>query len=141
MLYTAFDLSHRARSAKAQLLADLQRVQEPVLQATGIFCSGAGPAARQCGVLRTNCIDSLDRTNVAQVGAWQGAWRRAGPWPGSGALGQPLRCLESGRTKEERRFRGCSSWHPSAAAVQFTFGMLALGRQLHAMGIAGEPGG
>ncbi|KAL4430910.1 hypothetical protein ABPG75_006166 [Micractinium tetrahymenae] len=102
VLYTAFDLSHKARTAKSHLLADLQRVQEPVLQATGIFCSGAGsgggrgrqggadgggevgPACRQHGVLRTNCIDSLDRTNVAQ----------------------------------------------------FTYGMLALGRQLHAMGIA-----
>ncbi|KAL4426372.1 hypothetical protein ABPG77_004666 [Micractinium sp. CCAP 211/92] len=82
--YTAFDLSHRARAAKAHLLADLQRVQEPLLQATGIFCSGAGPPRRQHGVLRTNCIDSLDRTNVAQ----------------------------------------------------FTYGMLALGQQLHAMGIS-----
>lgn len=85
MLYSAFDLSHKARSAKSHLLADLQRVQEPVLQATGIFCSGAGgrqgggageagPACRQRGVLRTNCIDSLDRTNVAQVGGLPRPW-------------------------------------------------------------------
>ncbi|PRW58397.1 phosphoinositide phosphatase SAC1 [Chlorella sorokiniana] len=92
--YSAFDLSHKAKTAKKQLLTDLQRLQEPVLHATGIFVSAgrhggaagapAGPAREQHGVLRTNCIDSLDRTNVAQ----------------------------------------------------FTYGMLALGQQLHALGIA-----
>lgn len=85
----AADLSHRAKTAKKQLLGDLQRLQEPVLQATGVFVSGgAGPARRQRGVLRTNCIDSLDRTNVAQ----------------------------------------------------FSFGMLAMGQQLHALGISGAGG-
>ncbi|PSC75191.1 phosphoinositide phosphatase SAC1 [Micractinium conductrix] len=102
--YTAFDLSHHAKAARSHLLSDLQRLQEPVLQSTGIFASGGArggsggsgppgsagaggaPAAQrtQHGVLRTNCIDSLDRTNVAQ----------------------------------------------------FTYGMLALGQQLHALGIA-----
>ncbi|KAL4859481.1 Phosphoinositide phosphatase SAC1 [Chlorella vulgaris] len=109
--YQAFDLSHRARIAKTHLLSDLQRLQEPVLQATGIFvsvdggsgsstagslgapgggggggpgCGGAAPQRVQSGVLRTNCIDSIDRTNVGQ----------------------------------------------------FTYGMLALGRQLLALGIA-----
>lgn len=86
----AADLSHKAKTAKKQLLGDLQRLQEPVLQATGVFVSGGGggggtAARQQHGVLRTNCIDSLDRTNVAQ----------------------------------------------------FSFGMLALGQQLHALGISG----
>lgn len=88
--YAAFDLSHIARTAKKQLLGDLQRLQEPVLAATGIFTSGGGRGGAahtrsQHGVLRTNCIDSLDRTNLAQ----------------------------------------------------FTFGMVALGQQLHALGISG----
>lgn len=102
--YQAFDLSHRARIAKTHLLSDLQRLQEPVLAATGIFVSvnagggggrggggssAVGPAREQRGVLRTNCIDSLDRTNVGQ----------------------------------------------------FTHGMLALGQQLHALGISGGPAG
>lgn len=116
------DLSHKAKTAKKQLLTDLQRLQvrrrrqwlawnwdcrrslraaglrrttcclllacsslilnrlacclaclpqEPVLHTTGIFVSAgrhggaagapAGPAREQHGVLRTNCIDSLDR--------------------------------------------------------------------------------
>ena len=109
MQYQAFDLSHHAKTAKTHLLADMQRMQAPVLQATGIFVSagsssssgaaGASSAAhqqpqppqpqqQQHGVLRTNCIDSLDRTNVGQ----------------------------------------------------FSYGMLALGQQLQALGISGARG-
>jgi hypothetical protein len=103
--YQAFDLSHHAKTFKTHLLSDMQRLQAPVLQATSIFVSagsssaaaadaGASSAARQQprrqqlqqhGVLRTNCIDSLDRTNVGQ----------------------------------------------------FSYGMLALGQQLQALGISG----
>jgi hypothetical protein len=101
--YQAFDLSHHAKTAKTHLLADMQRMQAPVLQATGIFVSAGSTAAagassaahqqpqqqqQQHGVLRTNCIDSLDRTNVGQ----------------------------------------------------FSYGMLALGQQLQALGISGARG-
>ena len=106
MQYQAFDLSHHAKTAKTHLLADMQRMQAPVLQATGIFVSAGSssssgaagasstahqqpqppqPQQQQHGVLRTNCIDSLDRTNVGQ----------------------------------------------------FSYGMLALGQQLQALGISG----
>lgn len=85
------DLSHKAKTAAKQLLRELQRAQEPVLEATGVFAAArrGGPPRHQAGVLRTNCIDSLDRTNLAQ----------------------------------------------------FTYGLLALGRQLHALGIAGGRAG
>ena len=75
-------------------------MQAPLLRQIGLFAlgssshggggrdgGGAAPAL-QHGVLRTNCIDSLDRTNIAQ----------------------------------------------------FTYGLLALGHQLHALGIAGGGG-
>ena len=46
----------------------------------------AGTLTRQLGVFRTNCIDTLDRTNVVQVGlgpglgAWAGARKPQLAW-------------------------------------------------------------
>lgn len=64
-------------------------LQEPLLHATGIFVSAgrhggaadapAGPAREQHGVLRTNCIDSLDR------------------WAARGGWGRLCLCLRGGR--------------------------------------------
>ena len=117
--YQAFDLSHHAKSAKTHLLADMQRLQAPVLQATGIFVSGgssgsrgsssagAGPSStahrqqrqwqqQQHGVLRTNCIDSLDRTNVGQFSY------------GMLALGQQLQALGISGTREASETEACN---------------------------------
>eukprot|EP00887_Chlorella_sp_A99_P005395 scaffold1.g5395.t1 len=104
--YVPWDLSARAKRDQRHLLEDLTLLQAPLLRQMGLFATGGGgapggrrhsrdgaesgapPAPRlQHGVLRTNCIDSLDRTNIAQ----------------------------------------------------FTFGLLALGHQLHTLGIAGSP--
>lgn len=32
----------------------------------GVLASTTEPLKRQCGVVRTNCVDCLDRTNTAQ---------------------------------------------------------------------------
>lgn len=84
--YVAFDLRARAK-AGAPLLSELQALQAPLLAATGVFVGAGGGAASQRGVLRTNCIDCLDRSNVAAA----------------------------------------------------TYALLALGRQVHALGLAESP--
>ena len=96
--YVHWDLRRNARSLGSNLLVDLQAVQAPLLQRTGIFAFSAeeGPegeieegdmSSLQHGVVRTNCVDCVDRTNVAQ----------------------------------------------------FTFGLLALGAQLHIVGLSPTP--
>jgi len=99
--YVHWDLRRHARKLSSSLLADLQKVQAPLLASTGIFSSSPPPPSSfsssssqryrhneqgqlQRGIVRTNCVDCLDRTNVAQ----------------------------------------------------FTFGLLAIGQQLHALGLA-----
>lgn len=75
--YVHWDLRRHARSLGSNLLADLQAVQAPLLQRTGIFVFSAeeGPEGEleegstgslQQGAVRTNCVDCVDRTNVAQ---------------------------------------------------------------------------
>ncbi|GAB4817891.1 hypothetical protein N2152v2_004937 [Parachlorella kessleri] len=70
--YVAWDLSRHAKADSRHLLQDLQRLLAPLLRATGLFVSGGSGttgASLQHGVLRTNCVDCLDRTNVAQFAA------------------------------------------------------------------------
>jgi hypothetical protein len=92
--YVHWDLRRHAKKLGSSLLVDLQRVQAPLLANTGIFTTTATSEFKQkqqekqqClqhGIVRTNCVDCLDRTNVAQ----------------------------------------------------FTYGLLAIGQQLHALGLA-----
>mgnify|MGYP001811120871 CR=1 FL=1 len=155
--YTAFDLSHHAKAARSHLLSDLQRLQEPVLQSTGIFASGGArggsggsgppgsagaggaPAAQrtQHGVLRTNCIDSLDRTNVAQVGGRVGCGVAGRVVGHAGTISGGM--LQAGAVCLHRLAPTNSAllWPAPSPTLQFTYGMLALGQQLHALGIAG----
>jgi hypothetical protein len=81
--YCALDFSHLSKHRQMNVLQALEDVAQWTISQTGFFCSGHGvqaksssghattPALRslaseQRGVLRTNCIDCLDRTNVAQ---------------------------------------------------------------------------
>lgn len=45
-------------------------MSEEIMKSTSFFCTGfhgqEGEPKMQSGVLRTNCIDCLDRTNIAQ---------------------------------------------------------------------------
>uniref|UniRef100_A0A061RQS1 Phosphoinositide phosphatase family protein n=1 Tax=Tetraselmis sp. GSL018 TaxID=582737 RepID=A0A061RQS1_9CHLO len=75
----------------------LLRKVEPHLDSTGIFFQSGGEVRqRQGGVVRTNCFDSLDRTNMAQaVLAGRVLGRALGLLgvPGQSALPEPLRRL------------------------------------------------
>ncbi|XP_076813822.1 polyphosphoinositide phosphatase-like isoform X2 [Clavelina lepadiformis] len=85
--YHAFDMAHLARGAKSNVLLKLASLGEQSLQHTGFFQSKPdlfsetlnkdarwkavggsrlGGYHIQTGVLRTNCVDCLDRTNSAQ---------------------------------------------------------------------------
>ena len=79
-----WDMRSAFRKNGSSMLKSLQSFQSPLLQKTGIFAMSKYSMRVQTGVLRTNCVDCVDRTNVAQ----------------------------------------------------FSFGLLALGEQLHALGVA-----
>lgn len=66
--YSRFDLRRHTRGVtSSSLLRDLQAVQSPLMKATGFFAACGTTVQRvQHGVVRTNCMDCLDRTNVAQ---------------------------------------------------------------------------
>ena len=80
VLYIHWDFAKhaRAKGPTGKVLSPLEEQVQQSLDRTGIFhaqlnhsdrCSHAGECVihcTQCGVLRTNCIDCLDRTNVAQ---------------------------------------------------------------------------
>uniref|UniRef100_H2YYI3 SAC domain-containing protein n=1 Tax=Ciona savignyi TaxID=51511 RepID=H2YYI3_CIOSA len=62
--YYAFDMAHLLRGTKQNVLDRLAGIAETSLQSTGFFQLGS--CRVQTGVLRTNCVDCLDRTNSAQ---------------------------------------------------------------------------
>ncbi|KAJ1893509.1 phosphatidylinositol-3,5-bisphosphate 5-phosphatase [Kickxella alabastrina] len=83
--YLAWDMSRAKKNRQEDVLAILEVIAEETLSLTGFFHNGpelysnrvrrqaAGDASprrvcvmRQCGVVRSNCIDCLDRTNAAQ---------------------------------------------------------------------------
>jgi hypothetical protein len=62
-----FDFHHECRKMRWENLAKLLAQVGGALAADGVFAAGGGGArATQRGVLRTNCLDNLDRTNVVQ---------------------------------------------------------------------------
>ncbi|KAI8147495.1 SacI homology domain-containing protein [Fennellomyces sp. T-0311] len=81
--YIAWDMS-RASKSNQDVIGYLETVAQQTIDSTGFFHSGPEPyinvmrrsngsdtperstGSRQHGVLRTNCIDCLDRTNAAQ---------------------------------------------------------------------------
>jgi hypothetical protein len=79
-----YDLREELKQKGSNMLKSLQAVQNPMLKKTGIFVASKYVNTIQHGIVRTNCVDCVDRTNVAQ----------------------------------------------------FSLGLLALGEQLHALGIA-----
>ncbi|OAD70259.1 hypothetical protein PHYBLDRAFT_115553 [Phycomyces blakesleeanus NRRL 1555(-)] len=69
--YIAWDMSRASRSHDQDVIGYLEKIAEETMEATGFFHSGfeippRRAYTRQHGVLRTNCIDCLDRTNAAQ---------------------------------------------------------------------------
>ncbi|KAJ8654833.1 hypothetical protein O0I10_009557 [Lichtheimia ornata] len=87
--YIAWDMSRasKSKSPDQDVIATLETIAQETIETTGFFHSGPEPyvnvmrddksnrkarrpnkdgSSRQFGVLRTNCIDCLDRTNAAQ---------------------------------------------------------------------------
>lgn len=62
----SWDMRENLRELGSQILSKLQNFQRPLLQKTGYFALSHDTLILQKGVLRTNCVDCLDRTNVAQ---------------------------------------------------------------------------
>ncbi|CAH8467439.1 unnamed protein product [Dicrocoelium dendriticum] len=76
IVYIAFDIARVQKSKRLVALDQLTPVVDTCVRRTGIFISSfnrrgshrvsSGVSPHQCGVIRTNCIDCLDRTNTAQ---------------------------------------------------------------------------
>ncbi|KAG1054130.1 hypothetical protein G6F43_003834 [Rhizopus delemar] len=70
--YIAWDMSRASKSHDQDVIGYLEKIAEEVMESTGFFRSGIDSdnkqkkTYKQNGVLRTNCIDCLDRTNAAQ---------------------------------------------------------------------------
>ncbi|KAI8058923.1 SacI homology domain-containing protein [Gilbertella persicaria] len=65
--YVAWDMSRASKSHDQDVIGFLEKIADDTMETTGFFQSGIGmDTQRQHGVLRTNCIDCLDRTNAAQ---------------------------------------------------------------------------
>ncbi|KAL9559694.1 hypothetical protein MBANPS3_000317 [Mucor bainieri] len=70
--YIAWDMSRASKSHDQDVIGFLEKIADDTMETTGFFQSGIGSdtqdlkQSRQHGVLRTNCIDCLDRTNAAQ---------------------------------------------------------------------------
>ena len=73
IFFAHWDFSKNCGGRGADVLSALGPVAKACLERTGLFCAprrtskgGSSRGSRQSGVVRTNCIDCLDRTNVAQ---------------------------------------------------------------------------
>eukprot|EP00474_Spongospora_subterranea_P005040 CRZ05498.1 hypothetical protein [Spongospora subterranea] len=63
-----FDFKTTAKDRTLNVAEELGRISAHILNRTAFFHSGLSqtPGFRQSGICRSNCIDSLDRTNAAQ---------------------------------------------------------------------------
>lgn len=69
ILYRAYDMSRAAKTRGQDVIGTLEKIASEVVSTTGFFSNHSGPAGWPClqsGVVRSNCIDCLDRTNAAQ---------------------------------------------------------------------------
>jgi hypothetical protein len=62
----SWDMRAKYQTMGAKVLPALQKFQKPLLKMTGIFVASKRSLKLQTGVVRTNCVDCLDRTNVSQ---------------------------------------------------------------------------
>ncbi|KAL1969759.1 hypothetical protein VTN77DRAFT_8312 [Rasamsonia byssochlamydoides] len=69
IIYKAWDMSRAAKSRDQNVIGTLEDIASELLPKTGFFKNGDDAESGlllQNGVVRTNCIDCLDRTNAAQ---------------------------------------------------------------------------
>eukprot|EP01062_Namystynia_karyoxenos_P012434 TRINITY_DN14470_c0_g1_i1.p1 TRINITY_DN14470_c0_g1~~TRINITY_DN14470_c0_g1_i1.p1 ORF type:complete len:1830 (+),score=627.14 TRINITY_DN14470_c0_g1_i1:99-5492(+) len=64
--YIGWDFRSASRSHPDKVLNDMASIAEEVLAKTGMFATGPDGLQQQQGTVRTNCVDCLDRTNLAQ---------------------------------------------------------------------------
>eukprot|EP00756_Hemistasia_phaeocysticola_P044745 Hpha_TRINITY_DN18533_c0_g1::TRINITY_DN18533_c0_g1_i1::g.195175::m.195175 len=69
--YLAYDFRSASRAHGGgrtdEVRNEMASIAEEVLSRTGVFGMGDGVLQQQNGTVRTNCIDCLDRTNLAQL--------------------------------------------------------------------------
>jgi hypothetical protein len=80
--YMSWDFRRAIKDKPERALNELAAFAEENLRVTGLFYAGATDSGEQGGVIRTNCIDCLDRTNIVQF------------FIGKYALGQQLHALQ-----------------------------------------------
>jgi hypothetical protein len=69
IIYKAWDMSRASKSRDQNVIGTLEDIASEILPITGFFRNGEDEKSGlqlQNGVVRTNCIDCLDRTNAAQ---------------------------------------------------------------------------
>lgn len=69
ILYKAFDMSRASKVRGGDVIGSLETIAQEAVAKTGFFKNGSeelDKAQVQNGIIRTNCIDCLDRTNAAQ---------------------------------------------------------------------------
>ena len=69
ILYKAWDMSRASKARDQDVIGTLESIGEETIPITGFFKNGMDAESGlrlQNGVVRTNCIDCLDRTNAAQ---------------------------------------------------------------------------
>ncbi|KAL1994994.1 hypothetical protein VTN49DRAFT_1181 [Thermomyces lanuginosus] len=70
IIYKAWDMSRASKSRDQDVIGTLENIASEFLPLTGFFRNGYDEESGlrlQNGVVRTNCIDCLDRTNAAQL--------------------------------------------------------------------------
>ena len=80
--YRAYDMSRAAKTRGQDVIGTLEKIADDIVRTTGFFQNDGSPEGDgsdyvQNGVVRSNCIDCLDRTNAAQfvVGKRALAWQ------------------------------------------------------------------
>ena len=65
--YISFDMARWKKKRGDEVMMKLAEIARHAVKKTGVFHRGeSGRATKQFGVVRTNCVDCLDRTNTAQ---------------------------------------------------------------------------
>lgn len=64
--HVAWDMAFASKSSSENVLETLAVMAEEMVEKLGIFFSGNPSKRVQRGIVRSNCIDCLDRTNAAQ---------------------------------------------------------------------------
>lgn len=64
--YTHFDMARKSRAIDTNVMQSLASIADRFIQQTKMFYCDESEKIFQTGIVRTNCVDCLDRTNTAQ---------------------------------------------------------------------------